>query len=415
MSLDLSLALREVGARRPLAPALFALCALALLGCTSDRGGAAPPDGGTCSAGGAHSVGGLPAVAIAGDPGNAPLGFGDPSVAYPAGAAAGYMTYTAVGPSFAQTRIAVSSDEGATWTYAGDVNAVSALTVSTADSKVCGAASCSGKWVHEVSSLVIDDADPDADRRFKVFGHSYFITDAGVQHLEIGSIDLWTAASPAVGAPWKETRLIGWSSSSPRSTAGVSVVATTDPALAPLLGSCVALSEPGALARGGALDLALECVRAASATTVAIEIALVRSADHGATWSRVAMLLDQSDAVALGASGSSGPQMNAADLFEAGGAYYLFATPNGAVTTFGSDSSGYRGCSAFRFADIVAGTLERCGGVPLAVDGFQGAPGQFNGACTYAAGATVAGVLGLTADKLRSPVFQIFASGAAGP
>jgi hypothetical protein len=381
---------------------------------------AGPSDGGPldsgslfCGVDGGHAVTAV-GPAINDEPG-AVLGYGDPSLVYPAGADSGFMTYTAVGFALAQTRIASSADHGASWTYLGQVNETTPLTISTSDLQVCGASSCSGTWVHEVSSAIDDAADPNSAQRYKVFAHSYFIPDGGAAQYNIGSIDLWTASNLKDGGAWTETRLFGWSSSSPRSSNGVRFVVTTDPTLSSLLGACDAMTEPGAMVRGATIDLALGCERIVSASSVPIEIMLIRSADHGATWTPVGNLLDVNDAALLGATGPWGPQVNGADLFEANGAYYLYATPNGPVTSLGATTSGYRGCDAFQFADIDAGTLVRCGGAPVVFDSFQGSPGLFNGACTFAEGASAVGVMGLTADINRMPVFQLFATGVPGP
>jgi hypothetical protein len=360
-----------------------------------------------------HGLGG--SVAIAGDPGADPLGFGDPSLLFPAATGVGFMTYTAVDVGAAHTRLATSTDRGATWSYVGEVNAIAPLTITTTDLGVCAATTCTGSWVHEVSSLVDDPDDPDPARRYKVFAHSYFVTGAGVLRYEIGSIDLWTTAALAPGATWDETRLLGWKSSSSQSSTGVSAVVTTDPTLSPLLGPCVAMTEPGALVHDGTIDLALGCEQAPSASDVFIDIRLVRSFDHAQTWVPVATLLDQADAVTLGASGGAGVQINAADLFVSGGTTYLLATPNGAVTTVGATPNGYRGCVTIPFASLDAGTLARCNGAPAVTMRLEGATGLFNGACTWAPGATAAGVMGLSADVSRTPAFQLFASGVSVP
>ena len=382
-----------------------------------------PTDAGTDAASCGGGDGGhdpSPLIAVGGDPGGAALGYGDPSLLYPADAGAGFMTYTAVAPSSAFTRFATSTDRGASWSYLGDVNAVTPLTITTSDNSVCGAASCDGSWVHEVSSLIDDPTDPNPARRFKVFAHSYYIQgntgpNPNGARYDIGSIDLWTTSSLQSGATWAETRLLGWTSSSPRSSTGVTTVVSTDAALSPLLGACIAMTEPGALVHDGVIELALGCETYVSPTSVPIEISLIRSTDHGATWAPVAKLLDLADATALGATGAYGPELNAADLFVSGGTTFLFATPNGPVTNVGPSTSGYRGCLAFPFADLDAGQLVRCGGVPAATPVIEGAPGLFHGACTWAEGASAAGVMGLTANTTRTPAFQLFASGASPP
>ncbi len=370
-------------------------------------------DAGSCGSDAGYDVASAAVPVPNGDPGAASLGYGDPSVFYAADASVGWMTYTAVAPKAELTRIAQSTDHGVSWTYLSDVNAVTQVTVSTTDTSVCGAASCSGNWVHEVSTLIEDPSDPDGSRRFKVFAHSYLTTTpAGQLHYEIGHIDLWTTANPATG-PWVETKLLGWTSSSPASSTGVATVVTTDAALSPLLGSCLALTEPGALVRGGTIDLVLGCVRFVSSTSIPIELVMIRSTDHGASWQPVAKVLDVNDAAALGSSTPVGPRVNAGDLFEVAGRYYLFATPTAPVAA--PINSGYRGCRLLRFADLDAGMVERCGGAPVVLDTFNGPAGLFNGACSYAEGASGAGVMGLTADTTRTPIFQLFSTGVQVP
>jgi hypothetical protein len=412
----------NLGLRAKMTRALLLICCAAacspgaaLTDAGSDAGESGTPDAGVdggqppnyCAIDAGHGLGGP--VAISGDPG-APGGFGDPSVLYPTDAGTGYLTYTAVAVASANTRWASSTDHGATWTYGGDVNAVTPLTIVTSDDGVCDAGMCTGSWVHEVSSLIDDPGDPDSTRRYKVFTHSYFINALGQEHYEIGSIDLWTTAAMQAGAVWGETRLLGWQSSSSQSSAGVATVVTTDPQLSPLLGNCYAMTEPGALAHDGVIELALGCESIVPPASVPIEISLIRSYDHAATWSPVAKLLSVTDAAALGGTGQWGPEVNAADLFVANGVTYLFASPNGAVV-MPTSTSGYRGCVVIPFQDLDAGQLVRCGTAPAVVASFQDPNDLFNGACTYAEGASAAGVMGLDLDNTRSPPFQLWASG----
>lgn len=354
-------------------------------------------------------------LAIVGDPG-APLGFGDPSILYPPGADRGFMSYTAVDIGAAHTRLAGSTDRGASWTYLGEVNAVTPATIATTDTSICGAASCTGRWIHEVSSLVEDPTDPDPARRFKVFTHTYFSTAKDDLRREIGTISLWTTATLRAGAVFSETRLLGWLSSSPETSTSVATVITTDAALAPLLGKCNALTEPAALVRGSTIDLALGCIHFLSSSNIPIEIVQLRSADHGRTWSPVGMLLDRSDAEAIGARGASGPQINAPELVDIAGKYYLLATPNGPVSTLGaSTAEGYRGCYLYPFADIDKGILERCAGKAVVARAFVGPAGLFHGACAYAPGADAAGLLHLTADIAARPPFRLVSTGLLLP
>ena len=75
-------------------------------------------DAGGCTKATEHDVG-TKRIAVAGDP-EAFYGLGDPSIVYPSGAAAGFMSYSAVlaanAPAITvHTRLATSTDHGATW------------------------------------------------------------------------------------------------------------------------------------------------------------------------------------------------------------------------------------------------------------------------------------------------------------
>lgn len=375
-------------------------------------GGGGGTDGGTCHTPAAQDIG--PGVTISGDPGAAPMGFADPSLLYPAGASAGYMTYTAVAPDAQATRIATSTDHGATWTYVGKVNAATTVTISTTDTSVCGASTCAGHWVHAASTIIDDPTDPDPSRRYKVFADSYFVASAThLSRYEIGSIDLWTTGSISAGANWQETRLLGWESSSAQSSTGVAVDVTRDPVLSPLLGFCSALTEPGALVHNGEIDLVLGCINGAGGDVVPIDISMIRSTDHGRTWSPVGTVLYHND---MGGIGPLGPQVSGGDIFDAGGATYLLASTNGSVDYFGSREPGYDGCALFKFADFTRGTLVGCGHGPQEIDRFNDRGFRYNGGCTYAPGASAAGLMGdVAAGTGSTSAFQVFATGKALP
>jgi hypothetical protein len=388
---------------------------LLVAGCRAAPPDEMPLDGGVDGCAGAlsHGLDSAHPLVIAGDPGGAQLGYGDPSMIYARGDTAGYLTYTVVTQGNLFQRLATSSDAGASWAYLTDVNAATPITIDTTDDTVCGAATCTGTWVHEVSSIVDDPTD--MTRRYKILAHSYFATSNGTPRYEIGSIDLWTAPALTLQTTFTETRLLGWRSSSSRSTSGVGTVVTTDASLAPLLGDCIALTEPGAMVHDGTIELALGCLRYESATSLPIDIRLLRSTDHAVSWSAVSTLLGTDDAIAIGATGPQGPQINAADLFRVGEAIYLFATPNGPVTTIGTATNGYRGCYAFRIDDLPAGHVARCGTAPSFAEQIVGPAGLFHGACTYREGAPAAGVLVLSADVTRPAPFALFATGLSIP
>jgi hypothetical protein len=381
-----------------------AAAALTLMACAASHGSpASTADAGPLTAG----------LSIAGDPSE---GFGifDPSVVYPLEAGSGALAYSTVSPDqlHVHTRLALSADQGRSWTFGSEVNQAESASISTTDTTVCGAATCAGNLVHEVPSLVIDPGDS-ADRLYKIFTHTYFantaVGGAVSLHTDIGVLTLYTSATPL--GPWTATQVIGWNGSSPFSTQGVQQNASTDSALAGLA-RCVALTEPGALLRGAIIDLAVGCAFSSNGQPQ-IEIDLLRSTDHARSFSFVATLLSAADATSLG---SATPQINAPDLFQIAGQTYLFATPGGMVTFPGGGSGpGYRGCLTFTVSDIDAGTIARSGlGVPSVTTSYLGSPNQFIGACTAAEGAPALGVAG-DVLALTQPLFGIFTTGRAAP
>ena len=351
-------------------------------------------------------------LVVAGDAGSTG-GIYDPSILYPQGSTVGFLTYTTVpDKASVHTRVAVSTDSGRTWVYAGDVNSVSpSLVTTTGDTTVCGAITCTGVWVHETSSLVYDPTDPDTSQRFKAFVHSYFVALPSPGHdttlaYHYGTLSMYATSFPT--RSWSsEVKLLGWNSTSPVSSTGVRQNISTDPALAPGYGNCWFIMEPGALVRGDTIDLATGCVQLVAG--LPFDIRMMRSTDHGATWHFVAVLLDSADARAVG---SSTPRINGADLFRVGSTIYLFATPEGPLNAGGY---GYRGCLEFQFANVDAGQLVRSGAAPVVEKRYLGDVGIFTGPCTADAGARNAGVIVPMAGPTFSPYFQIFTTGLGPP
>jgi hypothetical protein len=334
-------------------------------------------------------------VAIAND---APAaGIFDPSIVYPAGAAGGAMAYSAVPDQMTiETHVAVSSDDGATWTEVAQANAPEAATISSSDANECPGGACSGNLISEVSSLIYDATDPDPQKRWKLFAHRYLIGPGTTLHYRIGTITLQTAPGP--DGPWTTpAKWIGWNSPAAYTSTGV---ATNANALAGT-SDCLALTEPGALVLPASIELAVGCIYL-DAGAPKIRIELLRSADHAASWQSVGTLLRADDSEC----GATGASINAADLFASGGTEYVIASP--------SDSSGYHGCLVFPIADIAAGKIRRdASGRALPSRDLAPSPSQFSGACTFADGAggytMPVGYLG------TSRPFRIFRTGVTVP
>jgi hypothetical protein len=342
------------------------------------------------------STSSAPELLVIGDPGAA-QGIFDPTIVYPADAAGGAMAYSAVPDQESiRTRIAVSADHGATWTYVAEANVPEATTIASSDPVECPGGACSGKLISEVSSLIYDADDPQPARRWKLFAHRYLVGPGVALHYRIGTIALQTAAQPQ--GPWSAPqKLIGWNSPSAYSSTGVVTNASSFARTA----DCIALTEPGALWLPGSIHLAMGCVYI-EAGAPKIRIELVRSTDHGASWISVATLLEPEDAACLTANAS----INASELFTYGGKIYVSATP--------SDNAGYHGCIVFPFEDFASGKVARdTTGRAFVTRTIVPAPSTFSGACAFAEGAGGFSMIVGFLDQARR--FRIFKTNVATP
>jgi hypothetical protein len=332
------------------------------------------------------------------------LGIFDPSLVYPSGAPSGAMAYSAVNaPADISTAVAVSSDNGLTWSGAARVNSATPESVAASPTSTrCPSGTCKGTLVHEVPSLVEDATDPDTSRRWKVFVHSYLVLSSGALAYDLGYLGLYSAPLP--GGPWTdEGKALGWLSESPLSSDDAGTLASTIPALS----DCVAFTEPGALlSDAGVLSLALGCASAVGGVAH-LRVELLRSFDHARSFTYVGRLLSAADA------DSFGSDLNAADLFVAGGRTYLSVSPSG-PTALGFD--GYRGCAILELTAAGDAVERSDAGTPVVCRTLDGPGTPFAGACTYAEGATALGYLlpqlGLDGGVLD---FEIFSSGVAAP
>lgn len=384
------------------ATAALATSAIAIVGCGSsdaapadasvpdasdasnaDASNADAPSDGCADDAGARSLvdpSTAPELAIALHGGAPAMGVFDPSLASDGNAT--YMSYSVVPSQVAiSTRMAVSNDRGATFVDLAPVNASVDIP--------CDAGPCP-RIIFEVSSLVVDPTD--APARFKVFSHAYAVFPPDTTpHYEIGFIALQAANAP--GGPY----------TTPKPAFDAAALRAASPALS----DCDVFTEPGALVRGSAIDLALGCVNAATRN---IRIVLLRSPDHGATFTYVSELVSAQDALAFG----NRAQLDAANLFIAGGREYLVASPTTKVTTPRSSFDGYGGCLVFAMDDPDH-VARDCAGTPRVVRSIVAPPGQFIGACTFLEGATGAGYLVPEAVFTDARVFRIYRPGIAGP
>lgn len=229
-----------------------------------------------------------------------------------------------------------------------------------------------------------DATDPDTSRRWKLFTHRYVVVDQSGQNpmllYTIGNIGMYTAPLPA--GPWSAVEVaLGWPGSS-LSTTGAHFLSTSNPGTS----MCGAFGEPGAtIAPDGSIHLAVGCIQPPFATPK-IDIKLLRSADHGASWSYVSTPVSGADGTCFGGSGD---RVNAVDLFVAASTEYLMVTPEG--------PSSRNGCVVVPFSDSSAGVLRRNPQGALVASRFlqpqfdSSELAHYAGACTFSEGATAMG------------------------
>jgi hypothetical protein len=287
------------------------------------------------------------------------------------------LSYTSLGSSALFTRVATTTD-GQSFTYATDANAYADLSITTTDTTVCNATTCTGRMVHETSSLIYDATDPDASRRFKLFDYSYVIVPAAAtppQHAW-GYIGLYTSANG--DAAWSTaTKAIGWASTASMISSDGAEAVLTDTAD---LSDCAAFTEPAALVdASGNLFLALGCVSKNSGNPV--RVVLTESTDHAKTFSYVGALLTPADGPSIG-SNSTGVQPT--DLFQVGGATYLVVSTLGTTSTIANSPAGYTSCTTIAVDDLASAKVARdASNHPVVVRKLVAPGGAFAGACAF--------------------------------
>ncbi len=281
------------------------------------------------------------------------------------------MSFSSVGSTNnISTDLAVFTNNNI-WVWVSRVNAAQ-LNVTLP----CAGGQCVGSLISEVSSIIIDAADPDPLRRIKVFSHMYIVTNTNELHYDEGYIALSTA--PAPEGPWEHEALLGWAGASPLSTSAHQIL--TD---FPSLSDCVIFTEPGALVDkdGSGILLALGCASLPTTPGGAarIRVVLLASSDHGASWTlRTPSLVDSSDAARLG---YLIPSINAANLLVApDGGTLIIVSPSAEIVP---NFSGYVGCLVLRIDPHNASDVVRdAAGVPVVERKIIPSSIAFAGACT---------------------------------
>lgn len=309
-----------------------------------------------------------------------------------------WMSYSGIfdDPPRVTTQLARSGDQGASWTHVAELNPAPEDTI-----EIEGTPS-TGRWWQEVSTLVHDPGDPDPGRRWKIYWHEYF------HDTERRFLQGWIASrhAPSPEGPWSDRRRLFGSSFTDAAFPTEVNVNDLDPALA----MCVVYTEPGAVATGDDLYLALTC--AALPEPITFSQVLLRSADHGESWDLVATIAGPQDASAFDAINFQAP-----DLVHTGDGDYLLLTPvRQGVGLDDQPGPAYQGCYAMRFADLAAGELERDGdGQLVAQRHVEGDPDRFRGACSFDGGNVAGGIVLSQFYPEEASPFQILATKQALP
>ncbi len=356
----------------------------AAIGCGgSGPGVAAPPEGTppataptTCVAGSAAFPRPLEL------PGTEPNGVFDPNLARDPETGRLWMAYSGVtgpaGSGLVSTHLAFSDDDGLTWCGGGAVNQAATVPPEEQPPRL---AMPNGHWSHEVAAIARDPGAP-PEERWRLVWHRYL-------HIEDSDPDTddrrfehgWIAQRTAATAEGLRTAPEGKLFSSAAYHATPNIEAYNDAVLGvapekrfdrdPDLGSCLAFTEPGMIAFGGDLYVALFCFRAASEQ----DIVLVRLTHATGGWAYVGTLLTTRDATPINPALVG---FNAADLLSVGGTHRLLVSP-----TVGS---AYLGCLDYE-VDLPAATLRDIDGNgpdPLHAVPKNPDPGVYQtGACTY--------------------------------
>jgi len=347
------------------------------------------------------------AISITGD--TSPSGIFDPSVVRISDTEI-WMAYSGVdyyrnppvsGPLVqdVSTKIARSGDGGNTFAYVATLGAAQAATVTDTIGTVCGAATCTGRWVYETPWLIHDSTDSNADRRWKLFAHKYFLYPPGpaTTVYVLGAVVMWTAPTP--GGAWSaEQMVLGWNLTPPE-LAAPNNVNTINPALA----NCLVVAEGGVSVRGGALDFVFSCPYSLpGANPLPQKIVLLRSTDHAVSFQYVSTLLNPADAPP-GSAFFTAPSL----VPTQSNAPVLIVTPT-------TSAGVYAGCMVIPFADEGQGTLMRDAGTGLPVSILtipRVNASHFGGACAWDRGLNAPGIFLNDVDLSAAPLmFTILAT-----
>lgn len=317
---------------------------------------------------------------------------------------------TGVGSLAVSTYLAASSDQGKQWRILARINPSVAVALRSAPSPH------RGMWQNEVSALVFDRyAIPAA--RWKLFWHQYLNVN-GVRRFQHGWIAYKEAPSPAELAGARPTKLMTGRAYDPvdDDAAGWTHPAIAGPprlSLADLsreLSRCVAVTEPGVLAKSEGVYLSLVCIRGSpfgllGFSNSVILLKCTRPCRAAARWSYLGTALTQADAGTLGMD-----KFSASDMFSTGGHDFITVSPVGSVPV--PDS--YKGCTVFEFADLSRAHILRNAAGRAQVQAHEElGPAAFNGACSFLPAKVNPGLLigrveGLERSRVIEATFHIY-------
>lgn len=259
----------------------------------------------------------------------------------------GWLAYSRVQiPKFIETHISKSTDNGRTWKYVGQAGE------STEGEITVGGKTVKGTWRDETPCLLFDPGDV-PERRWKLFTNRYFAAKPykpKTRLMSEGTIDVKYAPSPE--GPWSAAEcVVGKHSNCKISQSAHKSVKDVK-----------MNTEPGAVIDNGVIYLSIDAGTTPSGLGEwkKYRVVLLKSADHGKTWSYVGTLLDSKDASHFGYLVFTGTS-----LARVGGKLYLLATPSGGMK---QKNKGHDGTMVFELTDISRGKIKReKGGKPLVI------------------------------------------------
>jgi hypothetical protein len=297
-----------------------------------------------------------------------------------------------------RTRIASSTDHGATWSDAG----VDPNNNTNPDMQIpnpWGSGVVWADWHYEVSSLLYDPYDADTSKRWKMLWHRMLYVSNGADSVpspEHSWIGLSTAASPN-GAWAAERKLFAGSAYANNVDNFVGPPEVHLDTVNAALSDCAAFTEPSMLAKVDGIYVSLQC---AGSPEKIIGLKCDRSFT---SCSYLGDFLLDTEAPQFSVQGQALNGFAATELFDAGGTDYLTVTP------YEPQGDLYRGCLVFAISDISTALLVRTNGVPTLSRRISGSSGSFNGACGYDTGATASGVM-YSEYSSTAPHFHLYAS-----